>query len=107
MDLTFVFPCLNEEKTLGHCIQAVRQSLDAAGEELSYEIVVADNGSADSSVQIASEMGARIVHVQCRGYGAALKGGIAASSGKYVMFADFFLLEQLVDGRRSPDIVLV
>ena len=88
MDLTFVFPCLNEEKTLGQCIRAVRLSLDASGEELDYEIVVADNGSTDRSAEVATDMGARIVHVQCRGYGAALKGGIEASSGRYVMFAD-------------------
>lgn len=88
MDLTFVFPCLNEEKTLGQCIRAVRQSLDAAGSELDYEIVVADNGSSDRSVEIAEQIGARIVAVQNRGYGAALKGGIEASTGEYVMFAD-------------------
>ncbi|MCP4849635.1 MAG: glycosyltransferase family 2 protein [Verrucomicrobiaceae bacterium] len=88
MDLSFVFPCLNEEETLAQCIQSVRQSIDSSGEKLDYEIIVADNGSDDRSVQIATEMGARVVHVESRGYGAALQGGIDASGGRYVMFAD-------------------
>lgn len=88
MDLTFVFPCLNEEKTLGSCIRAVRASLDHAGDRLSYEIVVADNGSTDRSAEIATELGARVVPVPRRGYGAALRGGIEAAAGTYVMFAD-------------------
>ncbi len=88
MDLTFVFPCLNEEETLAQCIRAVRKSLDAAGDSLTYEIVVADNGSTDRSREIAAEEGARLVPVPVRGYGAALRGGIEAAQGKYVMFAD-------------------
>lgn len=88
MDLTFVFPCLNEEQTLRTCIRAVRSSLDKAGDRLSYEIVVADNGSTDRSSEIALEEGARVVPVSRRGYGAALRGGIEAAEGTYVMFAD-------------------
>lgn len=88
MDLTFVFPCLNEEKTLEHCIRAVRASLDSAGGDLSYEIVVADNGSTDRSAEIARAEGARVVPVTRRGYGAALRGGIEAAQGRYAMFAD-------------------
>lgn len=86
MDLTFVFPCLNEEETLADCIRAVRASLDQG--RLRYEIVVADNGSTDRSAEIAREEGARVVPVSEKGYGAALRGGIAAAAGRYVMFAD-------------------
>ncbi|HSJ02419.1 MAG TPA: glycosyltransferase family 2 protein [Verrucomicrobium sp.] len=87
VDLTFVFPCLNEEKSLGTCIGKVRQSLEGqAG--LRYEIVVADNGSTDRSREIATSLGARVVPVPNRGYGAALRGGIEAAEGRYVMFAD-------------------
>lgn len=84
--LTFVFPCLNEEKTLAPCIKAVRASLDPSG--VAYEIVVSDNGSTDRSRAIATELGCRVVPVAARGYGAALKGGIEAAAGIYVMFAD-------------------
>ena len=88
MNLTFVFPCLNEAESLQSCIRAVRESLDKAGDKLSYEIVVADNGSTDESAEIAVEEGARVVPVDQRGYGAALRGGIEAAQGEYVMFAD-------------------
>ena len=87
MDLTFVFPCLNESRTIALCIDAVRKSLEG-DPSLKYEIVVADNGSTDDSRQIATARGARVVPVPQRGYGAALRGGIEAAEGKYVMFAD-------------------
>lgn len=88
MDLTFVFPCLNEEATIVSCIEAVKQSLDGGDPALQYEIVVADNGSTDRSAELARNAGARVVPVTERGYGAALRGGIAAAQGTYVMFAD-------------------
>jgi glycosyltransferase involved in cell wall biosynthesis len=87
MQLTFVFPCLNEEGTLADCIDAVNASL-SQDPNLEYEIVVADNGSTDRSREIAVEKGARLVPVPIRGYGAALRGGIDAAKGERVMFAD-------------------
>jgi glycosyltransferase involved in cell wall biosynthesis len=85
-ELSFVFPCLNEERTLAACVTAVQNSLNASG--IPYEIVVADNGSSDRSREIAASLGCRVVPVAARGYGAALKGGIDAALGAYVMFAD-------------------
>jgi len=87
MNLTFVFPCLNEEETLAGCIKQVQASLDR-GKDLEYEIVVADNGSTDKSAEIAKSLGARVVPVPIRGYGAALQGGINAAKAPRVMFAD-------------------
>lgn len=86
LDLTFVFPCLNEEETLGACIREVRMVLERS--QLEWEIIVADNGSTDRSKEIAMEEGARVVPVKERGYGAALRGGIEAASSVYVAFAD-------------------
>ncbi|QTN31984.1 glycosyltransferase family 2 protein [Akkermansiaceae bacterium] len=86
MDLTFLFPCLNEAETLASCIAEVRKSLD--GGSLEYEILVADNGSTDESREIARANGARVVEVSEKGYGAALRGGFGAAAGRYVMFAD-------------------
>jgi glycosyltransferase involved in cell wall biosynthesis len=97
MDLTFVFPCLNEEETIVACIEAVKDSLEKAGGGLSYEIVVADNGSTDRSAALATAAGARVVPVSERGYGAALRGGIAAAAGTYVMFADADMTYQYED----------
>lgn len=87
MDLTFVFPCLNEERCIAGCIERVQRTL-AADPSLKFEIVVGDNGSTDRSREIAEGLGARVVPVPERGYGAALRGGITAAQGTYVMFAD-------------------
>ncbi|MEZ0274780.1 MAG: glycosyltransferase family 2 protein [Roseimicrobium sp.] len=87
MDLTFVFPCLNEERCIASCIERIQRTL-GADPDLQYEVVVADNGSTDRSREIATELGARVVPVPERGYGAALRGGMGAAKGKHLMFAD-------------------
>ena len=86
LDLSIVMPCLNEAETLALCIRKARQFLDRSG--IDGEIIVADNGSTDGSRQIANAMGARVVAVAARGYGAALIGGIAAARGRYVIMGD-------------------
>jgi hypothetical protein len=87
MELSFVFPCLNEARTLAACIGAVKAALQQEP-NLQFEIVVADNGSSDESRSIALACGARVVPVAQRGYGAALRAGIEAAEGRLVMFAD-------------------
>lgn len=79
-------PCLNEAASLAICIRKARAALDRLG--VPGEIVVADNGSTDGSIAIAEELGARVVHVATRGYGAALIGGIAAARGEIIVMAD-------------------
>jgi glycosyltransferase involved in cell wall biosynthesis len=86
IELTFVMPCLNEAETLQVCIQKARKSIDR--NNLSAEIIVADNGSDDGSQAIAEKNGARVVVVKEKGYGAALCGGIAAAKGKYIIMGD-------------------
>jgi hypothetical protein len=85
-ELSVVLPCLNEAETLETCIRKARRSLDALG--VDGEVVVADNGSTDGSQEIARAAGARVVHVERKGYGAALRGGIEAARGRYVLMAD-------------------
>ena len=85
-ELSVVMPCLNEAETLATCINKARASMDELG--VDGEIVVADNGSTDGSQEIASSLGARVVPVPERGYGAALRTGIAAAEGRYVIMAD-------------------
>lgn len=85
-ELSVVLPCLNEAETLATCINKARASMDELG--VDGEIVVADNGSTDGSQDIAASLGARVVPVPERGYGAALRTGIAAAEGRYVIMAD-------------------
>ncbi len=85
-EVTILMPCLNEAETLAACIAEARRGLAAAGVE--GEILVADNGSTDGSVKIAEENGARVVRVAEKGYGSALRGGMRAARGKYIIMGD-------------------
>lgn len=86
VELTILMPCLNEAETLATCIVKARGFLDRTG--MSGEIVIADNGSTDGSQQIAEDLGARVVPVTQRGYGAAIAGGIEAARGRYIIMGD-------------------
>lgn len=86
LELSVVMPCLNEADTLATCIGKAQRAMGEA--RIHGEVVIADNGSTDGSVQIAHDLGARVVHVEARGYGAALMGGIAEARGRYVIMGD-------------------
>ena len=86
VDVSVVIPCLNEANSLGLCIDKAVRAIRKAG--LAGEVVVADNGSSDGSVEIAERHGARVVHVAERGYGAALRAGIAATRGPFIIMGD-------------------
>ena len=85
-EVTFLFPCLNEQQTIGICLERVQRC--AVANNLDVELLVADNGSDDHSVEIANNHGARVVHVERRGYGAALWKGIQSARGRFILFAD-------------------
>jgi glycosyltransferase involved in cell wall biosynthesis len=81
-----IIPCLNEERTLGICIE---KALDAfARRGIAGEVVVGDNGSTDRSVEIAQSLGARVVHQPVKGYGAAISAAAGAARGRYLIMAD-------------------
>ena len=86
MDLSIVLPCLNEAETLATCVRKAQSSIAAMG--VSGEVIVADNGSTDGSQEIARQLGASVVDVPIRGYGAALLGGIESARGRFVIMAD-------------------
>ena len=110
-DVTIVMPCLNEAISLPHCIGRALETLARLRIELdlSGEIVIADNGSTDGSQALATELGARVVPVADRGYGAALIGGCHAALGTYILMGDcdgsydftegVAMIAQLVEGR--------
>jgi glycosyltransferase involved in cell wall biosynthesis len=86
LEVSIVMPCLNEAETLGICIEKAQSYLTQ--HNISGEIVVADNGSTDGSIEIAKQMNARVIRVKAKGYGSALMSGIAAARGKYVIMGD-------------------
>ena len=85
-EISVVMPCLNEERTLGVCIEKAKRAIDRLG--IKAEIVIADNGSTDQSVKIAKSLGARVVHQPLKGYGNAYIKGISEAKGKYIVIAD-------------------
>lgn len=89
-DVTVVMPCLNEVDSLPHCIGNALDALARIRSELglSGEIVIADNGSTDGSQALATELGARVVPVADKGYGAALIGGCRGAWGRYIVMGD-------------------
>jgi glycosyltransferase involved in cell wall biosynthesis len=86
LELSIVMPCLNEARTLPACIERAHRFLREYG--VSGEVIIADNGSTDGSVEIARNMDAKVVVVDTPGYGAALAQGIEAAEGKYVIMGD-------------------
>lgn len=95
-----VMPCLNEELTLELCIQEARAGAKSFGQEI--EIIIADNGSTDKSIEIAENLGCKIVKVTKRGYGAALDAGIRAASTPFVVMGDS---DQSYDFTEAPKFV--
>lgn len=111
IELSIVMPCLNEAETLAICIRKAQAAIDAAG--IAGEIVIADNGSTDGSQRIAEEEGARVVNIECKGYGSALIGGISAARGRYVIMGDaddsydFSSLKPFIERlRKGADLVM-
>ncbi len=85
-ELSIVLPCLNEATTLRRCITTIRETCHQS--TIAYEIIIADNGSNDGSAAIAKEEGCTVIHVTQRGYGNALRSGIGATRGTFVLIAD-------------------
>lgn len=86
MRISIVIPCLNEAETIARCITAAQRGLEASGHP--GEVIVADNGSTDGSQSIAGKLGARVVDIAEKGYGSALRGGILAATGDFIVMGD-------------------
>jgi glycosyltransferase involved in cell wall biosynthesis len=85
-EISVVIPCLDEEKSVGACIDQAWAAIRASG--IVGEVVVADNGSKDRSVEIAVAHGARVVHAGIKGYGSALRKGIEEARGAFIILGD-------------------
>ena len=85
-ELTLLMPCLNEEANIGATIDEAKNYMSKR--EIVAEILVVDNGSTDRSAEIANEHGAIVIKEPHRGYGRALRTGLAAASGEVIIFGD-------------------
>ena len=100
--ISFVLPCLNEEKTLPIVLEKINKVRESSLSAYKSEIVVSDNGSVDNSIEIAKNFGARVVNCPTRGYGAALKFGVNNSEGDIIVSAD---ADDTYDFFESPNLV--
>jgi len=94
-EISLIFPCRNEEKTVGLCIEKARIVLDKYGRD--YEIIVVDNASEDDSALVAVRYGAKLVIWEKAGYGNALRAGLKAAKGKYIIMCDCDMTYELAD----------
>lgn len=94
MKLTIVIPAYNEEAVIGSVISEVK--IIMAKQDISYEILVVDDGSNDRTANIAKTQGVRVIqHPYNKGYGASLKTGAKNANGEYVLYID-------ADGQHNP-----
>lgn len=84
--VSIVMPCLNEEETVGVCVEKAVGWLARRG--IPGEVLVVDNGSTDRSIEIAEAAGARVIHERRRGYGQAYLRGFAEAHGDYIVMGD-------------------
>ena len=111
IEVSVVIPCLNELETLASCIKKALAAFKEGG--LQGEVIVADNGSTDGSQNLAESMGARVIHVEEKGYGNALRGGFEFARGSFIVMGDadgsydFLEIPRFVDAlRKGNDMVL-
>ena len=98
--VTVVLPCLNEEASVGLVVREALEVLRRSGQP--GEVLVVDNGSLDRSVEVALDAGARVIHERRRGYGRALRSGIAEAHGEIVVMAD---ADWTYDMNKLPDLI--
>ena len=85
--VSIVIPAYNEEGAVRSVVMEIERTLRQQG--ITPEIIVVDDGSQDRTAQSAASAGARVLrHRSNRGYGAALKTGIASASNEYVVITD-------------------
>ena len=111
IELSIVMPCLDEAETLAVCVEKANQFFRDSG--VAGEVIIADNGSTDGSQAIAAALGARVINVPRRGYGAAIAAGIEAAHGTFVAMGDsddsydfLGLLPFVVKLRAGADLVM-
>ena len=84
--LSFVVPAHNEELWIRKCLASIRTTMESIGE--SYEVIVVDDASTDSTGHIAGEMGVRTLRVERRNIAAVRNVGAQAAQGKIFFFVD-------------------
>jgi glycosyltransferase involved in cell wall biosynthesis len=114
--LTVVLPCLDEAENLPDAVRSATEALERCA--VVHEIVIVDDGSSDETVEVAGAIAARdprvrlVVHSENRGYGEALRSGIATARMPWVLLTDADLqfdfgdLEDFLPLAASADLIV-
>lgn len=87
IEVSIVIPAYNEEEAIGTDLDNIIEVMDKSSYQ--YEILVVDDGSVDSTAEIAEKKGVRVIrHKENRGSGAARKTGIKAAHGDIIVMTD-------------------
>lgn len=86
VEVSVVIPTLNEEITIGFCVEKAMKTLKQLG--INGEVIISDSYSKDKTVEIAISKGARVVYQPLRGYGNAYHKGISEAKGKIIIIGD-------------------
>ena len=85
-DLSIVMPCLNEADAVGISVKEAFAFMEK--NQIQGEVLVVDNGSEDASSEAAEKAGAKVIRQPKRGYGSAIRTGIARSRGGVIIIGD-------------------
>ena len=85
-ELTILMPCLNEAESVEFCVKEALGFLESRG--IQGQVLLCDNGSSDGSRELALRAGAEVVTEPQTGYGCAIRRGIRAARGKYIILSD-------------------
>lgn len=77
-----IIPTINECEALPQTLRAIHSH----SEIQPFELIVADGGSSDNTVQIAESFGAKVLHCATKGRGAQLHHGAKSASGELLYF---------------------
>ncbi|PYV44023.1 MAG: hypothetical protein DMG06_08315 [Acidobacteria bacterium] len=87
VNISIIVPTFNEEESIADVIGTIETAMRAY--EIAHEIIVVDDGSTDKTLEIVRSKGVKIVrHDQNKGYGAALKSGIAKANYDLIAITD-------------------
>ena len=86
IDISFIIPAFNEERTLGQALQAISNAIATLPE--SVEVIVVDDASTDATAAAAAAGGARLLQVNCRHIAATRNAGARAARGAWLIFVD-------------------
>jgi glycosyltransferase involved in cell wall biosynthesis len=90
-EISIILPCLDEEKSVGKCIESINKIIDKFS--LNAEIIIVNNDSTDNTDNIIKSylkdsINLKIIYEKKRGYGSACLAGLHEAGGKYLFVAD-------------------